>query len=196
MSLDSSSYQLEIPLQAPRTVSTALLPAFSLQLALSVLWKHRSQKKAQIKRFKSNLSWHAFGQAGVREQNKVRRSSCLPYSTKAWGAARPSAHLQVCAFYKSRCFLWGLWRIQEHPGMGNGAWGTRGIGGRARNKAHTSQLQVLLSMAWSQEKKEVSTPDPACIPNSLGISSGNVPQGLRSINRLSCQHISGTTLIP
>lgn len=37
MSLDSSSYQLEIPLQASRTVSTALLPAFSLELALSVL---------------------------------------------------------------------------------------------------------------------------------------------------------------
>lgn len=34
MSLDSSSYQLEVPLQAPRRVSTALLPAFSPSCAL------------------------------------------------------------------------------------------------------------------------------------------------------------------
>lgn len=61
--------------------------------------------------------------------------------------------------------------------MGNGAVGTRGIGGRGRNKVHTSQLQVLFS--WSQEKKEVSTPDPACTPNFLGVPPGNVDQGLR-----------------
>lgn len=66
--------------------------------------------------------------------------------------------------------------------MGNGAHGTRGIGGRARNKAHTSQLQVLSSMAWSQKKKKVSTPDPAWTPNSLGIPPGNVAQGLRSVS--------------
>lgn len=43
-----------IPLQAFRTANAALLLVSSLELALSVLWK-------QIKRFKSNLSWPAFG---------------------------------------------------------------------------------------------------------------------------------------
>lgn len=90
--------------------------------------------------------------------------------------------------------LWGLWRTQERSA--DGKWSCRYAWDRARNKAPTSQPQVLFSTAWSREKKEVSTPDPACIPNSLGIPSGNGAQGLRSISCISCQHINATSPIP
>lgn len=71
-----------------------------------------------------------------------------------------------------------LWRIQELSA--DGEWSHRYAWDW--DKAHTSQLQVLFSTAWSQEKKEFSSPDPAFIPNSLGIPSVDVAQGLRSIN--------------